>query len=324
MFDPAFFERALADTAAAVKASLARREPITHLGVGWAQVERVACNRRVELVAGQPRFNRYSSTRDPAVRDAPDGEIDPLLRTISLARGEHPLAALSAYATHPMSYYGAGEVSGDFPGIARELRQRETPEVFQVLLTGASGDVVAAKYHDGTPAGRQALARQLLLGMRDAWQATRRHPLTKMEFRLARLELPPPTDGPLALESLEKTLHNERASRAARVQAALGLSYRRRCDAGQPIDVPAIDFGPAQFLLLPAEMFVGYQLAAQKMRPDQAIVVAGFGECAPGYIPTEQARREGFVAEHGYCWNRPGAEEAILAAVRQALGVDKP
>ncbi|MBT3470083.1 MAG: hypothetical protein HOD72_08270 [Opitutae bacterium] len=31
---------------------------------------------------------------------------------------------------------------------------------------------------------------------------------------------------------------------------------------GQPIDVPSIDFGPAQLLLLPGESYVGYQLAA--------------------------------------------------------------
>jgi hypothetical protein len=223
-----------------------------------------------------------------------------------------------------MSYYGSGEVSGDFPGIARDLRQREAAEVFQIHLTGASGDVVAAKYNDGTPAGRLALAQQLLAGMREAWKATTRAPLEKIAFRLAKLELPPPHDGPLAIETLEKTLRDEKASQATRVQAALGLSYRRRCDGGQPIDVPAIDFGPAQYLLLPAEMFVGYQLAAQKMCPDQMVLVAGFGECAPGYIPTESARREGFVGEHGYCWNRPGSEEPILTAVRAALGASQP
>lgn len=322
MFDPEFFERVVKETAAALKESLAKCQVITHIGVGSATVERVACNRRVVGADGKPRFNRYSSARDPAIRDAPDGEIDPLLKTISFYSGERPLAALSSYATHPMSYYGNGEVSSDFPGIAREMRQRETPETFQVHITGCSGDVVAAKYNDGTPAGRIALAQQLLAGMQGAWKATTRTPLEKVTFRNAKLELPPPSDGSLSIEVLQKTIADPKAGQAVRIQAAMGLSYRRRCDSGQPIDVPAIDFGPAQYLLLPAEMFVGYQLAAQKMKPDQAIVVSGFGECAPGYIPTEQTRREGFVEEHGYCWNRPGAEEAILAAVRSALAAN--
>jgi hypothetical protein len=180
--------------------------------------------------------------------------------------------------------------------------------------------VVAAKYNEGTPAGRIALAESLARGMKAASVATRRVPLEKAAFRCAKLELPPPHDGPLAIEKLEATIADKTAGDSARIHAAMGLSYRRRCDAGQPIDVPAIDLGAAQILVLPAEMFVGYQLAAQKLRPEQMILTAGFGECAPGYIPTDQARREGFVEEHGYCWNRDGSEQPIMTAVKQALG----
>jgi hypothetical protein len=320
MLDPAFFEQAMSTTAAALTKSLAAAEPVTHLGLGEAKVESVACNRRVVGSDGIPRFHRYSFVKDPAVRDAPDGEIDSLVKTISFASGERTMAALSYFATHPMSYYGNGEVSYDFPGLARAIRQRAEPKVRQIYITGASGDVVAAKYNDGTPAGRMALADSLARGMKGAWEATRREPLEKITFRCAKLELPPPHDGPLDKEQLAATIADKVAGDSARIHAAMGLSYRQRCDAGQPIDVPAIDFGPAQILVLPAEMFVGYQLAAQKLRPEQMILTAGFGECAPGYIPTDQARREGFVEEHGYCWNRAGSEQPILTAVKQALG----
>jgi hypothetical protein len=321
MFDPAFFEQAASDAAAALKKSLLRPEPVTHVGLGEARVERVACNRRVVGADGQPRFNRYSFVKDPAVRDAPEGQIDPLVKTISFAAGERTIAALSYYATHPMSYYGNGEVSGDFPGLARAMRQREVLDVFQMYVTACSGDVVAAKFNDGTPAGRQALAGELRAGIKAAWEATRRWPLENVTFRNATLHLPPPHEGPLAIEKLEATIADRSATNSDRIHAAMGLAYCRRCDEGQPIDVPAIDFGPAQVLVLPAELFVGYQLAAQKLCPDQMIFCAGFGECAPGYIPTDQARREGFVQEHGYCWVREGAEQPILTATRSALGL---
>jgi hypothetical protein len=97
----------------------------------------------------------------------------------------------------------------------------------------------------------------------------------------------------------------------------LGLSWASRLD--RPIEVASIDFGPAQYLLLPAESFVEFQLAAQKLRPDQFVVVAGYGECAPGYIPTEDARAEGYVEEHGYCWVSAGAEASLRAAMAKAL-----
>ena len=318
MFDPAFFEQAVADTAAAAKLALTKLRPVTHIGVGLAAVEKVACNRRVVGADGKPRFNRYSFVRDPAVRDAPEGLIDPELKTLSFYSGEEPLAAISLYATHPMSYYGNGEVSYDFPGMAREMRQRQMPDVFQVYLTGCSGDVVAAKFNDGTPAGRQQLAQRLLDGMNAAWKATRRNPLADIKFRCPPLELPPPDEGKLTIPVLEKTIADPAASSSDRIHAALGLSYRRRCDRGQPIDVPAIDFGAAQIVVLPAELFVGYQLAAQKMRPE-LLLTPGFGECAPGYTPTDSARQEGFVEEHGYCWVQPGLEERILASIRRAI-----
>ena len=98
-----------------------------------------------------------------------------------------------------------------------------------------------------------------------------------------------------------------------------GRSWRKRLDAGQPIDVPAIDFGPVQIVLLPAESFVRYQLEAQKMKPDGFVMTPGFGECAPGYIPSDQAEREGYVKEHGYDWVAPMPEQTMLKAIREVL-----
>ena len=319
MFDPEFHEACVQRTAAALRESLKSKRRVTHYGIGAAKVEKVACNRRVQLKGSPPRFNRYSSTRDPQVRYAPDGEIDPLLKTLSFWEGERALVAISSYATHPMSYYGRGDVSYDFVGMAREMRQRADAGVFQVYVSGCAGDVTAAKYNDADYEGRVALARRLHDGMVAAWQGTRRYPLEKIGFRAVPIRFEPEASGKLAVAALKATLANEKASHQARSQAALGLSWHERCAAGQPVDLPAIDFGAAQFALLPAEAFVGYQLAAQKMRPDSFVMTAGYGECAPGYIPTAQTRAEGFVEEHGYCWVAPGAEKELLRALGEAL-----
>ena len=89
--------------------------------------------------------------------------------------------------------------------------------------------------------------------------------------------------------------------------AALGLSWRKRVDAGQPIDVCAIDFGGPAYLLLPAESYVEYQLLAQAVRPEGFVVTAGYGECGPGYIPTEQAWKENDGNLTDWCWVDPAA-----------------
>ena len=101
--------------------------------------------------------------------------------------------------------------------------------------------------------------------------------------------------------------------------AALGLSWKHRVDAGMPIDLPVLDFGTAALALLPAESYVEYQLAAQKMRPDAFVLVAGYGECGPGYIPIERAWKENDSNLDDWCWIDKGSEKRMLDAIAKAL-----
>jgi hypothetical protein len=80
-----------------------------------------------------------------------------------------------------------------------------------------------------------------------------------------------------------------------------------------------LDFGIAQLVLLPAEAYVEYQLLAQKLRPDSFVVVLGYGECAPGYIPIERAWKEHDGNLNDWCWVAPGSEAAMTAALTTAL-----
>jgi len=316
--DPEFHERAVQAVAAAAREAARSPRRITHVGTGQAEVDRVASNRRV-VVNGKVTFKRYSKTTDPAIKNAPEGLIDPRLKTISFWDGDRPVAAVSSYAVHPMSYYGGGAVSADFPGLARARRQRETPDVFQIYLSGCAGDVTAARYNNGDDVSRQALAGRLVDALDRAWRQTSRAPLARVDARIAEVRFDLPPEGPASTVTMEKTLADPASSKSQRLMAALGLSWAKRVGRGEPVDVASIDFGPAQFLLLPAESFVEFQLAAQRVRPGGFVVVAGYGECGPGYIPTEVARGEGYVEEHGYCWVAAGAEDKLKRAIADAL-----
>src|SRR5262249_54741694 len=147
-------------------------------------------NRRVLGADGKGTFARYSATRDPAVRDQPEGLIDPWLKVISFWNGEEPLAAINAYATHPMSHYGQGAISSDFVGLARDRRRTDQPAIHQIYVSGCSGDVTAGKYNDGSPENRARLTERMYAAMNEAMTATVRHPLTKIDFRTASLLLP--------------------------------------------------------------------------------------------------------------------------------------
>jgi hypothetical protein len=315
---PEFHEQAVRRVARAAAACLDRARPVTHLGTGQARVREVASNRRYPGPDGRPRFDRTSATRDPAIREQPEGTTDSWLKALSFWDGDRPVAVLSCYATHPMSYYGKGGVSADFVGLARKRRQADDPALFQVYATGCSGNVTAGKYNDGSADNRPALADRLYRAMAAAWKATRRRPLEGIDFRSVPLRLEPRGGEGFTVPDLTRRLTTDPRP-FGQCLAALGLSWRRRADAGHRLDVPVIDFGAAQLLLLPGESYVEFQQLAQSLRPDSFVVTLGYGECAPGYVPTERAFAEGDGNLRDWCWVAPGAEKAMTRALEAAL-----
>lgn len=316
LYDTAFHARSIERVVQALAESLKSPQRATHLGTGQAEVEGVASSRR-SVRDGHVFWDRYSASGgSPLHSQAPEGEIDPYLKTLSFWCDDRPLLALHAYATHPMSYYGRGGVSADFVGAARRRRARDDARVAQIYVTGASGDVTAGKYNDGTPLMRQVLADRIYAAMRQAWAATKRTPLDEIAFRTAPLELPFHEGKEFTRPALEKTLADAEAKTAARILAAMGLSSLDRRER-QPIDLPCVDFGRAKLVLFPGEAFVGYQLMAQHMAADSFVVSIGYGECWPGYIPTEAAFRDGF--NHDWRWAGPGSEQRIRGALEKVL-----
>jgi hypothetical protein len=285
--------------------------------MGQAKVEQVASNRRFVTADGTVSYNRMSTTRDTAAREADEGLIDPYLKTLSFWDGEQPLAALSCYATHPMSTYGRGGVSSDFVGLARQRRQADAG-VFQIYASGCSGNVTAGKYNDGAEGNRALLAERLQRAMSEAWTATQRRPLEQIAFRNVQFTLTPRTSDGFSVEELQKRLTTD-ARPFGQCLAALGLSWHKRASAGTPIDLPVLDFGPAQLLLLPGESYVEYQLLAQQLRPGGFVMVLGYGESATGYIPVERALRENDGNLRDWCWVAPDAERTLTTALRLAL-----
>jgi hypothetical protein len=289
--DRKFFDRAVQQTADAVRAALKKTADLTHVGLGQAKVEKVASNRRILGDDGRVKAVRYSATKDAKVRDEPEGLIDPWLKTLSFWDGDRALAALHYYATHPMSYYGDGRVSADFCGLARQKRADEDKSIFQIYFTGCAGNVTAGKYNDGAKENRAVLRDRVHEAMTAAWKATERHKLSDWEWRVEPVKLPPRAEKPFGEEESRKALDDEKAAKAKRGNAAFQLAWLKRLD--RPIDFCCLDLGKALVLHLPGEPFIEYQLKAQKLRPDAFVCVAGYGDGGPGYIPTDKAYLEG-------------------------------
>ncbi len=318
LYDEMFHDQTVERVATALKDALAGATTITHMGIGQARVESVASNRRVVHPEGRVGFDRGSRSGSVEFyRDQPAGLIDPMLKAISFWNEEQPLLVLHAYATHPMSYYGQGEVSSDFVGLARDRRQRDDFSIKQIYVSGCSGDVTAGKFNGGSVEERFALRDRLYQAMVVAWKQTRRLPLQQVAFRHAQLRLDMHPADHLTENALQQVLEDSSRKVEQRILAAMGLSSRRRVADGQAIDVPCIDLGAAQIVLLPGESFVGYQLMAQQLSPDSFVMAIGYGECWPGYIPTESAFQDGF--QDVWLWAAPGSEARMRVALQRVL-----
>lgn len=318
-FEGTFQREALRRLATAVREAVPKAQAVTEIGLGEAPVYQVASNRRIFGPDGKVRAVRYTATPDAKLRAEPEGTIDPMVSLVSFWSGNQPVAVLSYYATHPQSYYRTGIPNPDFPGLARFLRQLALPQALHVHFNGAGGNLGAGKYNDGSPTNRLLLAERLADGMKRAWEATKREPITAgdVAWRIEPVALPPTKH--LEEAKLVAELKGRSAPFLTRGEASR-LAWLRRCQAGHKIDVSCLALGRARLLHLPGELFVEYQLAAKAERPDRFVAMAAYGDYGPWYIGTERAYTEGGYETEPRSSNvAPEVEGVLTGAIKRLL-----
>ena len=343
-FDVLFVRRAISNAAAAAKASLEKAQPVTHLGIGEAKVDKVASNRRILGPDGRVAIARSSSYRIPehiltrlaaeAKRQgyelsasrveealaAPEGVIDPLLKMLTFYNGDQPIVSLSYYATHPQSYFGQGDVTSEFVGLARAQHEKSRGGQTLVHFNGASGNVAAGKYNDGSPKMRVTLTNRMADGMQRAWQATKKTPLTAAdcEWRVQPVRLPVAPH--LDADKLRATLENTSAPESDRLAAAGKLAFVLRMQKGDPIQLSCLKLGSAYIVHMPGELFVEYQLATQQLRPKDTVCMSAYGDGGPGYIGTEIAYAQGgYETQPSSSNTAPQVEKVLMDGIRALL-----
>ncbi len=257
IFDSGFAREMLERAVQAVHASLAQSVPISHIGIGSAEVFQVASNRRILGPDGHVKGVRWTATKDPELRAAPEGVIDPQLRSLSLFRNSDRVVTLTYYATHPQSYYGNGDVNPDFPGLARDARQQTTGST-HIHFCGAGGNIGAGKYNDGSPENRAVLAGRVEDAMRRAMDSEQRTSIVASEVHWTLRSVQLPMTQRLDIDQLQKLLEDTARPVKDRIYAAAQLAWMRRCEAGDSIDLTCLRLGPARILHMPGELFVEY------------------------------------------------------------------
>ena len=281
-------EKVRAQAAQAAGAAMINLQPCTDIAVGQAKVERIASNRRVMGSDGKVAGVRWTQCRDPQVRDAPEGIIDPMLKTIGFYQGETPLAQLHYYAVHPTSEDGTGLVTPEFVGLARN-RRREESGVPHIYFTGCAGNVTAGKYNDGIADNRELFTERIHRAMLEAEQCSARQPVERVRWTVEPVRLPPRED--MDEENLLAQIASSASGAKVHSKAALMLTYLRR---ERPIPITCLHLNDRVAVVhLPGEIFIEYQLHAQESRPDAFVAVAGYGDLGTGYITLASSFAEG-------------------------------
>ena len=305
--------RRLADE---VERSMSALQPLTHVGTSRTKVDRVASNRRIEMPDGSI-VGRMSSSKDKTLQAAPEGLVDPWLRTVSLFNGDRAIAQLHYYATHPQSFYGDGRITYDTVGIARERLEQESG-VTQIYFTGCGGNIAMGKYNNGTREARTELTNRIYTAMAQSTKTVERKSVSHLQWKTFPFAFPLREDTAFTEEPNRSILANEDAKFVPRLKAAINLAWIERMRRQETIELSSLSFGNVQILHLPGEPFVHYQLAAQQMRSGHFVAVAGYGDCGMGYIGGDRIFKDKGGYEQTYSFAGP-CEKPLLAAIATLL-----
>jgi hypothetical protein len=211
-------------------------------------------------------------------------------------------------------------VTAEFVGLARSEHEQAHGGRTLVHFNGASGNVAAGKYNDGTPETRVVLTRRMAEGMGRAWEATQKVPLTaaECEWRVRPVRLPVAPH--LTADTLRATLENSQAAESERLAAATKLAFVYRMLEGAPLELTCLKLGNVYILHMPGELFVEYQLAAQQLRPDATVCMAAYGDGGTGYIGTEIAYAQGgYETQPSSSNTAPQVERVLIDGMRALL-----
>jgi hypothetical protein len=238
---------------------------------------------------------------------------------VSLWNNEKPVAVLTFYATHPQSYYGKGDVTCEFVGRARNNREKTLNGLPHIHFNGAGGNITSGKYNDGTDSLRTIFTKRMEVAMEQAWNNTRRRVVKEsVVWSTAPVTLPLATNS--SEEKLRAILADTSSRHADVIAAAERLAWIERSKAGVKVTVSSLRLGKIWLLNLPGELFVEYQLAAQKMKPGEQVCTAAYEDYGPGYIGTAIAYDQG-----GYETSAPSSgvapevEKVLMDAIKKVL-----
>lgn len=311
-----FYRRCLDSGQKAVELAMKQTTPITHVAYGQAAVQKVAGNRRIIGLNGKVISQRGSSSKSEAHQQFPEGLIDPMLKTVAFYSGDKKVVASHFYACHPMSYYGDGQVSSDFCGLARKQRQKQEPDCMHLYFNGCGGNIGAGKYNNGSKEMRPILTKRILNGIIESEKDFTPQAIENLHWETQ--DILPPLNPAFDETALMKQISDKNQRVVSRNRPSYTVSFIRRINAKIPITLSSLHVNDVSLLHLPSESFIEYQLRAQVAAPNRFVACAAYGDGGPWYIPTADAYPQGGYAV-GVAWCAPEFDQILSGGIQELL-----
>lgn len=261
---------------------------------------------------GGPRYGPPEADLDGLMPGVTDPEV--VVLGVEAEDGE-PLAAVVCFSCHPAcggpDFYA---ISADYPGAYRQVLRREIGAEALFLL-GAAGDQVPS-WREGDASIRvgQGLAGAAIKAWHCAEPVEGALCIGSVQAALPLRDFPP-------IEELEAALTAHEDTSAPEAWPDRYILDQARAHAGKKrlvTDVPAVTCGPWGLVAGPCEILAEIGLHIKQRAPtDYTMVVSMAGENL-GYMPTDEAFREGGY-EAGATALGPGAAPEFVSSALTAL-----
>lgn len=328
---PRWLEQLMDQIAEAVTLARDRLRPARLKGaVGRA--EGVAWNRRI--VGEDGKLYRLPH-RPERVRSEIRDEQVPVLLAEGQDTDQPWRGVLCNFACHPTTVQVQPLVSGDYPGYACSLVERELPAEACLFLQGAAGDVNPRRHTSGFEDVRiygQILGAEVL---KQAAQLSAPEPLAmsstlraaRRVLRLPVRSLPDPKPYRALLASAKERLAVQPEGPAVR-QAEADLRQAREAlrlielgDSDITCEAQALRIGDTLIVAVPGELFCRFGLALKADSPAPVTMIAAYANGYVGYLAgREDYDLGGYETDMGP-WTRlaPGATEQLIDEVRHLM-----
>lgn len=299
-------------------------ETTLHVSIAPA-LEPISFIRRYRMKDGQVKTNPGNAWKDIL---EPAGKSDNNVRLLKFLRPGKKDIALVNFCTHP-DVIGGSQISADWPGFVRKFVEADHKDAHCLLVNGFQGDVNHYNFQAGPEklgkgyAYSEKMGRVIADTVNTIWETGVAQEKTDIRAAQSIVYNKSRTDG---IEDYDicKPIYDEFQKTFCIPEDApiQNLAYLRRVaemrtdPVWRSVPVSAIAVGDLAFIGLGGEPFSHYAEAIREGVPDKLVISVTCANGFEGYLPTEEAFKEGGYEATASAFTSDLESQCVSAAVQ--------